>query len=157
MGLDGHIAKAAVIIFFIVKNGVVITPEPRDILVGISRNYIFELCKELGIECIEKNFGPYEINTADEAFMTGTPFSILPVFRFNSLNIGDGKFGKITKILIDKWGQNVGVDLIKQIKEFSNECKEIREKTVGTKTLSIFVSGYARLNNGYHYRQTIKT
>ena len=101
-------------------------------MVGISRNYIFELCKELGIECIEKNFGPYEINTADEAFMTGTPFSILPVFRFNSLNIGDGKFGKITKILIDKWGQNVGVDLIKQIKEFSNECKEIREKTVGT-------------------------
>ena len=132
MGLDGHIAEGSGDNFFIVKNGVVITPEPRDILVGISRNYIFELCKELGIQCVEKNFGPYEINTADEAFMTGTPFSILPVFRFNSLNIGDGKFGKITKILIDKWGKNVGVDLIKQIKEFSNECKEIRKKTAGT-------------------------
>ena len=58
--------------------------------------------------------------------------SILPVFRFNSLNIGDGKFGKITKILIDKWGENVGVDLIGQIKHFSDECKEIRQKTAGT-------------------------
>ena len=37
-----------------------------------------------------------------------------------------------TKILIDKWGENVGVDLIKQIKDMSNECKEIREKTIGT-------------------------
>jgi branched-chain amino acid aminotransferase len=132
MGLDGHIAEGSGDNFFIVKNGIVITPKPRDILVGISRNYIFELCKEIGLECIEKDFGPYEINTADEAFMTGTPFSILPVFRFNNLNIGDGKFGKITKILIDKWGENVGVDLIKQIKLFSDECKEIRKKTVGS-------------------------
>ncbi len=38
----------------------------------------------------------------------------------------------ITKILIDKWGKNVGVDLIKQVKEFSDECKEIIEKTAGT-------------------------
>tara|TARA_B100000795_G_C22796893_1_gene439814 strand:+ start:1950 stop:2951 length:1002 start_codon:yes stop_codon:yes gene_type:complete len=132
MGLDGHIAEGSGDNFFIVKNGVVITPKPRDILVGITRNYIFEICKEIGIECVERDFGPYEINTADEAFMTGTPFSILPVFRFNSLNVGDGKFGKITKILIDKWGKNVGVDLIKQVKEFSDECKEIREKTAGT-------------------------
>ena len=56
------------ITFLLLKNGVVISPEPRDMLVGISRNYIFELCKELGIECVEKNFGPYEIHTADESF-----------------------------------------------------------------------------------------
>ena len=79
-----------------------------------------------------KIFGPYEIYTADEAFMTGTPFSILPVFKFNELPIGDGKFGKITKVLIDQWGKNVGVDLIKQIKDFSKECEDIRNKTAGT-------------------------
>lgn len=123
MDPDGFIAEGSGDNFFIVKNGVVITPEPRNILVGISRNYIFEICKELGIECIEKNFGPYDIYTADEAFMTGTPFCILPVFRFNSLPIGDGKFGKITNMLVDKWGSNVGVDIIKQIKFFGDECK----------------------------------
>ena len=74
-----------------------------------------------------KNFRPYEIYTADEAFMTGTPFSILPVFKFNNAFIGDGKFGKITKVLIDQW-ENVGVDLIKQIKDFSKECEDIRTK-----------------------------
>ena len=72
--------------------------------------------------------------------MTGTPFSILPVFRFNNLNIGDGKFGKITKLLIDKWGQNVGVDLIKQIKNFSDECEDIRSKTVGSSNPYQFTS-----------------
>ena len=132
MDTDGYIAEGSGDNFFIIKDGKVITPEARNCLVGISRNYIFEICEQLQIECIEKNFGPYEIYTADEAFMTGTPFSILPVFKFNELPIGDGKFGKITKVLIDQWGKNVGVDLIKQIKDFSKECEDIRNKTAGT-------------------------
>ena len=74
MDTDGFIAEGSGDNFFIVKNGVVITPEGRNCLVGISRNYVFEVCKELGIECIEKNIEPYDIYTADEAFMTGTPF-----------------------------------------------------------------------------------
>ena len=74
MDPDGYIAEGSGDNFFIIKDGVVISPEPRNMLVGISRNYIFEICNELGIKCIEKNFGPYEIYTADEAFMTGTPF-----------------------------------------------------------------------------------
>ena len=43
---------------FFVKNDVVYTPEPRNILVGISRDYIFELCEQLGISCIEKKSNP---------------------------------------------------------------------------------------------------
>ena len=126
MDTDGFIAEGSGDNFFIVKNGKVITPEARNCLVGISRNYIFEICEQLGVECIEKNFGPYEIYTADEAFMTGTPFCILPVFRFNEEKVGDGKFGKITKTLIDVWGKNTGVDIIKQIKFYHEECKSLQ-------------------------------
>src|SRR6056300_652511 len=54
MDTDGFIAEGSGDNFFIVKNGTVITPEGRNCLVGISRNYIFVICKELGIQCVEK-------------------------------------------------------------------------------------------------------
>ena len=132
MDTDGFIAEGSGDNFFIVKNGKVITPEGRNCLVGISRNYVFEVCKKLGIECIEKNIEPYDVYTADEAFMTGTPFCALPVFRFNNLNIGEGKFGKITKKIINKWGQNVGVDIIKQIKNYGKECEDLNKSKFTT-------------------------
>ncbi len=125
MDTDGFIAEGSGDNFFIIKNGTIITPEGRNCLVGISRNYIFEICKELGINCIEKNIEPYDVYTADEAFMTGTPFCVLPVFRFNETKIGDGNFGKITKKIIKKWSDNVGVDIIDQIKKFEKECNNI--------------------------------
>lgn len=125
MDTDGFIAEGSGDNFFIIKNGTIITPEGRNCLVGISRNYIFEICKELGINCIEKNIEPYDVYTADEAFMTGTPFCVLPVFRFNETKIGDGNFGKITKKIIKKWSDNVGVDIIAQIKKFEKECNNI--------------------------------
>jgi branched-chain amino acid aminotransferase len=127
MDTDGFIAEGSGDNFFIIKNGTVITPEGRNCLVGISRNYIFEICKELGIQCVEKNIEPYDIYTADEAFMTGTPFCVLPVFRFNETEVGNGKFGKITKEIIKKWGENVGVDIIEQIKNFEKECKNLNK------------------------------
>jgi branched-chain amino acid aminotransferase len=76
---DGFVAEGTGSNFFIVKNGVVITPEPRNILRGISRDYIFELGKALGIPVVEKNIEPYDVQTADEAFYTATPFCLLPV------------------------------------------------------------------------------
>jgi branched-chain amino acid aminotransferase len=122
MDTDGFIAEGSGDNFFIIKNGTVITPEGRNCLVGISRNYVFEVCQELGIKCIEKNIEPYDVYTADEAFMTGTPFCLLPVFKFNETDVGDGKFGEITKKIINKWSENVGVDIINQIKNFEKEC-----------------------------------
>jgi branched-chain amino acid aminotransferase len=115
---DGFIAEGTGDNFFIVKDGIIYTPEPRNILRGISRDYIFELSKELGLECIEKNIEPFDVYQADEAFMTGTPFSMLPVLRLNSLNIGDGKVGPVFSKLIDRWNKNVGVDIVAQIKDW---------------------------------------
>lgn len=130
MDTDGFIAEGSGDNFFIVKNGEVITPEGRNCLVGISRNYIFEVCKELGIVCVEKNIEPYDVYTADEAFMTGTPFCVLPVLRFNETRVGNGKFGNITKKIINRWGVNVGVDIIKQIKQYERECNKINNDNI---------------------------
>jgi len=118
---DGFIAEGTGDNFFIVKDNVIITPEPRNILRGISRAYIFELAQKLRLSCIEKNIEPYDVISADEAFMTGTPFCILPVTGLNSVTIGEGKMGKVTRLLLDTWSQNVGVNIESQIKKWDSE------------------------------------
>ena len=119
---DGFIAEGTGDNFFIVKNNVIITPEGRNILRGISREYVFELTKQLGMQCVEKNIEPYDVVTADEAFMTGTPFCILPVMRLNGQTIGNGTMGTTTKQLIDAWSANVGVDIIAQIQTYERDA-----------------------------------
>ena len=119
---DGNVAEGTGDNFFIVKDGRIITPEGRNILRGISRDYVFEIAKQLGMECVERNIDLYDTYTADEAFMTGTPFCILPVTSLNSVPIGTGNPGIVTGKLLKKWGKNVGVDIIKQIKDYSREC-----------------------------------
>ncbi len=113
---DGFIAEGTGDNFFIVKDGVVITPEGRNILRGISREYVMnELCPQLGIPVVEKNIEPYDVYTADEAFMTGTPFSMLPVTALNGNAIGTGKVGDVFHKIIGRWSKNTGVDIIEQI------------------------------------------
>ena len=124
---DGFIAEGTGDNIFFVKNGVVYTPEPRNILLGISRAYIFDLCEELGIKCVEKNLETYDAYTADESFMTATPFCLLPVTHFNGSKVGDGKMGKITQQLHDQWSKNVRVDIFQQIRDYSKECKNLNK------------------------------
>ncbi len=118
---DGFIAEGTGDNFFIVKDRVLITPEPRNILRGISRAYIFELAEKLNLPCLEKNIEPYDVITADEAFMTGTPFCLLPVISLNNVTIGAGKMGPVTSRLLKIWADAVGVDIAGQIKKWDAE------------------------------------
>ena len=118
---DGFVSEGSGDNFFIIKDGVVITPEGRNILRGISRDYVItELCSQLEMPIVEKNFEPYDVYTADEAFMTGTPFCMLPVTSLNGLHIGDGKVGEGFNRLIERWSENTGVDIIRQIKTWNS-------------------------------------
>ena len=120
---DGFIAEGTGANFFIVRDGVLLTPEPRNILRGISRAYVMELAAELGVECREKNLEVYDVLTADEAFFTSTPFCMRPVVRINGQNISDGKVGPMYTRLIEKWSSSVGIDIIGQIQTYAKECK----------------------------------
>ena len=122
LGTDGFITEGTGDNFFIIKDGVVITPEGRDVLRGVSREYVMaDLCLTLGIPVIEKNIEPYDVYTADEAFITGTPFCMLPVTSLNGLEIGDGKVGRIFSQIMSQWSANIGVDIIGQIQKWDSE------------------------------------
>ena len=117
---DGFISEGTGDNFFIIKDNVVITPEGRNILRGISRDYVMNtLCKQLKIKVIEKNIEPYDVYTADEAFMTGTPFCMLPVTSLNGLIIGNGKVGSIFNSILNKWSKNTGIDIKAQIQNWN--------------------------------------
>jgi len=119
---EGYIAEGSGDNFLIVKNGTVISPEGRNILLGVSRSYVMnKLCPKLGISVLEKNIEPYDVYNADEAFMTGTPFCMLPVTSLNSVKIGDGKVGKIYKKILKNWCSKVKVNIDQQIKNWDKK------------------------------------
>ena len=118
---DGFITEGTGNNFFFIKDKIIYTSEGRNILKGTRRQYIFELADQLGLDCVEKNFEPYDIYEADEAFVTGTPFCILPVTKFQFKPIGDGLFGKFTRLLLKQWSDNVGLDIQQQIINFNIE------------------------------------
>tara|TARA_B100000963_G_scaffold346545_1_gene351880 strand:+ start:32 stop:1018 length:987 start_codon:yes stop_codon:yes gene_type:complete len=123
---DGNITEGTGDNFFIIKDGSVISPEGRNILRGISRAYIKDtICPQLGINFVEKDFGAYDVYDADEAFMTGTPFCMLPVTSMNEVPIGTGKVGPIFRKLITKWSNNTNIDIVQQIKKWNEVDSKI--------------------------------
>ena len=117
---DGYIAEGTGDNFFIIKNGEVISPEGRNILRGISRSYVMdEICPNIGIKIIEKNIEPYDVYCADGAFMTGTPFCLLPVTSLNSVPIGEGKVGPVFSRILSEWSKATGVDIKNQIQNWN--------------------------------------
>ena len=129
LDVNGYITEGTGDNFFIVKDNKVLTPYGKDILRGISRNYVLhDLCEQLKINSAEANIEPYDVYTADEAFMTGTPFCMLPVTNFNGLQIGNGKRGKIFNKLLSQWSKNVSVDIEKQIKTWNKNKQKNKLK-----------------------------
>ena len=108
-----------------VKDGVLYTPEGRNILRGISRNYVIELAIENGIPVKECNIEPYDVYGADEAFLTGTPFCIIPTTSLNGIDIGNGKMGEMTTRLLDLWSDKVQLDIMDQIKFYGKEVEKL--------------------------------
>jgi len=120
---NGFVTEGTRSNFFIIKEGQLLTPEPRNILRGVTRQRVLVLAREMGLPCRECNIEPYDVITADEAFYTGTSFSILPATRFNSHPIGSGRPGPITERLIGTWNEMVGVDIKAQARMYAELTK----------------------------------
>lgn len=94
---EGYVAEGTGENIFIVKEGVLHTPEPTSCLNGITRNTIFHLADEMGIEIRERRITRDEVYICDEAFLTGTAAEVLPIRELDNRLIGSGKRGPITE------------------------------------------------------------
>ena len=116
---DGFITEGTGNNFFMVKDGELFTPEGRNILRGVTRGEVIELAGKLGIRCHEVDLEPYDLASADEAFITSTTIAIIPATLFNWMPIGDGKVGPIVKSLTEAFSEMVGVDIVAQAKLYA--------------------------------------
>lgn len=114
LDVDGNIAETDSTNIFFVSRGRLCTPTDRNVLGGITRETLFEVAAELGIEVVEGDFTPYDLYTADEAFLSGTSGSMIPVRSLNGTAIGGAIPGPLTLRLIRAWNDMVGLDYVAQ-------------------------------------------
>ena len=115
---DGFIAEGVGANFFIVRDGELVSPEPRNILLGVTRAVVIELAAGRGIPFRETNIGQYEAIMADEAFFTTTPYVIVPVRAVSGRRVGDGVPGPVTARLMEAFKDLVGLDFVEQAEWF---------------------------------------
>lgn len=96
---EGYVMEGSGENIFIVRDGVLHTPDLTSALDGITRKTVFALAAELGIEVVEKRITRDEVYIADEAFFTGTAAEVTPVREVDGRTIGDGSRGPITERL----------------------------------------------------------
>ena len=95
---SGQVAEGSAMNIFLVINGTLVTSNTTDdILVGITRNTVIELAKELGVPVKERAIDRTELYIADEVFCCGTGAQIVPVESIDHRPVGDGKIDEITK------------------------------------------------------------
>jgi len=99
LDVDGFVAEGSGENIFIVRNGVIYTPELTSALEGITRETIMTLANEIGLEVKSKRITRDEVYIADEAFFTGTAAEVTPIRELDGRSIGCGSRGPITEKL----------------------------------------------------------
>ena len=95
---SGFVSEGAGENLFIIKGGVIYTPDlSAGALNGITRNTVFHIAKDLGLEIVQKRITRDEIYIADEAFFTGTAAEVTPIRELDRIEIGIGSRGTITE------------------------------------------------------------
>jgi branched-chain amino acid aminotransferase len=96
---EGYVSEGAGENIFIVRNGVIYTPDVASCLDGITRDAAITIARDLGFEVREKRITRDEVYCADEAFFTGTAAEITPIREVDDRTIGAGRRGPITEKL----------------------------------------------------------
>lgn len=104
---DGMVAEGSGENIFIVRNGIIYTPELTSALEGITRDTVLQLAAEEGYTVIEKRITRDEIYISDEAFFTGTAAEVTPIRELDNRTIGSGGPGPVTQQL-----QRVYLDVV---------------------------------------------
>jgi D-alanine transaminase len=104
---EGVVREATSSNICIVTDGGVIThPLTPQILPGITRMVVIDLCRELNIPVSERFFKTDALYGAEEAFLTGTVTEVLPIVTIDSHRIGDGQVGPVTAMLYETLRQH---------------------------------------------------
>ncbi|RLK35614.1 branched-chain amino acid transaminase [Cupriavidus plantarum] len=105
---DGYVSEGSGENVFIVRNGVIYTPDLASCLDGITRDATLTIARDLGIEVREKRITRDEMYCADEAFFTGTAAEVTPIRELDDRVIGEGRRGPLTQRIQEAFFAAVG-------------------------------------------------
>ena len=96
---EGYVAEGSGENFFMVRDGVIYTPDLTSCLDGITRNAIFQIAADEGYQVREKRITRDEVYICDEAFFTGTAAEVVPIRELDRRQVGEGRRGPVTEKL----------------------------------------------------------
>ncbi|MCZ6809232.1 MAG: aminotransferase class IV [Proteobacteria bacterium] len=99
LDIHGFVATCNATNFFMVKGSELWTSTGQYCMNGITRAKVIEVCKNVEIPCLQKNFSLFDVYGADEAFVTGTFGGLTPVTAVDGRTIGEGVCGPMTRRL----------------------------------------------------------
>ena len=107
----GELSECTTSNLFIVKDGAAVTPPLESgLLPGITREFLFEVGKEIGVDVREQVLRDDDLFSADEAFLTSTTREAVPIVKVDNRTIGNGRPGPVTKKLLEGFRRRAQVD-----------------------------------------------
>jgi branched-chain amino acid aminotransferase len=98
----GELSECSQSNFFLVRDGVALTPRSASgLLEGLTRGFLFEVGRDVGVPVEEATLWPADLATAQEAFITGSTRELTPVVRIDDQVIGTGQPGTVTRKLLE--------------------------------------------------------
>ncbi len=115
---EGYITEGSRSNMFFVRGEKVFTAPKGEVLLGVTRKHIINVCKELNIDVVEENINIKDLDKIDGGFMSGTSVNVLPIS-----SIDDKKYSSADNNLI-KAIQDGYLNLVKNyIEEKKSLCK----------------------------------
>lgn len=107
----GELSECTTANLFIVKNGAALTPPLESgLLPGITREFLFEIGNEVGVDVREQVLRDNDLFSADEAFLTSTTREAVPIVNVDDRTIGSGRPGPVTQKLLDGFRRRARAD-----------------------------------------------
>jgi branched-chain amino acid aminotransferase len=108
LDVDGFVAEAAAENLFLVRDGALFTNDERNsILLGITRDSIIQIARDLGYTVTIAPLRAADITSADEIFLTGTAAEVVPVCEVDDIRVGGGECGRITRHIQEQFSRIV--------------------------------------------------
>ena len=112
---NGNLTEGRGSNIFLVKDGVVATPQGQFVLEGITRSTVLDLARGLDMPTEERDLDLFDAYTADEAFLTSTSLCICPISAVNGAPVQDGRVpGPVTQRLMSAFADLAGMDYVDQ-------------------------------------------
>lgn len=104
LDVNGLVSEGSGENIFVIRRGAIYTPPvSASILLGVTRDYMITLARDMGYEVLEQTFPREMLYVADEIFFTGTAAEVTPIRSVDKIKIGSGTRGPITKKLQDQF------------------------------------------------------